>query len=82
MFCVFGLYALAAAGDIGWLPFLRPAIILISWVYLVRAVGGTGMGGFIEDATFKEAAFSTVALTIGVLYAIGARALAAGAERS
>ena len=82
VFCVFGLYALAAAGDIGWLPFLRPAIILISWVYLVRAVGGTGMGGFIEDATFKDAAFSTVALTIGVLYAIGARALAAGAERS
>ena len=75
VFCVFGLYAIAGAGDLRPLPLVRPAIIAITWMYLLRAIGGTGLGGFIEDASFKEAAFSTVALGIGVLYAIGARAV-------
>ena len=33
------------------------------------------LDGFIEDASAKEAAFSTIALAIGVLYALGAHAL-------
>ena len=73
-FAAFGLYALSAAGTIRGLPLVRPAITGIAWLYLLRAVGGTGMGGFIEDASVKELTFSTIAGVIGVLYVVGARA--------
>lgn len=71
-FCVSGLYALSAAGDFRPLPLVKPAIVAIAGIYLLRAVGGTGMGGFIEDGSLKQVAFSSIALVIGVLYAVGA----------
>ena len=72
VFCVFGLYAFSAAGALHPLPLVKPAIVAIAGVYLLRAVGGTGMGGFIADCSLKEAAFSSIALVIGLLYAVGA----------
>ncbi len=74
-FVAFGLYALAAAGDLPRLPLTNLAILGIMWIYFVRAIGGVGIGGFIEDERFRDVAFSSVALVIAVLYAIGARAL-------
>jgi hypothetical protein len=68
-----GLYTLSAAGSFRSLPFAKAAIVAIACIYVLRAVGGTGMGGFLEDASAKEAAFSTIAL--GVLYAVGAWSL-------
>jgi len=66
-----GLYTLSAAGSSRSLPFTRAAIVVITCIYVVRAVGGSGLGGFIEDASVKEAAFSTVALMLAVLYVVG-----------
>ncbi len=36
------------------------------------------MGGFIEDVDVKNLAFSSIALVVGALYALGARALLVG----
>jgi len=66
-----GLYTLSAAGSSRSLPLTGAAIVVITCIYVVRAVGGSGLGGFIEDASVKEAAFSTVALTLAVLYVVG-----------
>ena len=70
-----GLYTLWAAGSSRSLPSTRAAIVVITCIYVVRAVGGSGVGGFIEDASVKEAVFSTAALTLAVLYVMGVWAL-------
>ncbi len=75
VFVGFGLYALSACGDIRPLPFSRLVILAITWIYVVRAVGGVGIGGFLEDVQVREFVFSSVALAVAVLYGIGARAL-------
>lgn len=74
-FIGFGLVALSACGDIRRLPFRTEAVVAIAWVYLLRAVGGTGLGGLMEDADLKNFCFSLVALSICALYGLGARAL-------
>ena len=74
-FVGFGLVALSACGDIRRLPFPTAGVVAIAWVYLLRAVGGTGMGGFMEDTDVKNFCFSLVALAVSVLYGLGARAL-------
>jgi hypothetical protein len=74
-FIGFGLVALSACGDIRRLPFPTAGVVAIAWVYLLRAVGGTGMGGFMEDTDVKNFCFSLVALAVSVLYGLGARAL-------
>ena len=74
-FVAFGLYALAAAGDLPRLPLTNLAILGIMWIYFVRAIGGVGIGGYIEDERLRDVAFSSVALVIAILYAVGARAL-------
>ena len=57
------------------LPFSSLVILAITWIYVVRAVGGVGIGGFLEDVQVREFVFSSVALAVAVLYGIGARAL-------
>ena len=71
-FCVCGLYGLSAARVVRPLPLLGPGLMAIAGIFLLRAVGGTGLGGFLEDSCLKENAFSAVALVIGILYAVGA----------
>ncbi len=75
VFVGFGLYALSACGDVRPLPFSSLVILAITWIYVVRAVGGVGIGGFLEDVQVREFVFSSVALAVAVLYGIGARAL-------
>ena len=74
-FVAAGLYALAAAGDVPRLPLTNLAILAIMWIYFVRAIGGAGVGGYIEDERLRDVVFSTVALAIAILHAIGARAV-------
>ena len=76
-FIGFGLVALSACGDIRRLPLRTASVAAIAWIYLLRAVGGTGvrMGGFLEDTDLKNFCFSLIALSISVLYGLGARAL-------
>ncbi len=75
VFVGFGLYALSACGDIRRLPVSRLVVLGITWIYVVRAVGGVGIGGFLEDVRAREFVFSSIALAIAVLYGIGARSL-------
>ena len=75
VFVGFGLYALSACGDIRRLPVSRLVVLGITWIYVVRAVGGVGIGGFLEDVRAREFVFSSIALVIAVLYGIGARSL-------
>lgn len=72
-FGLFGLYALSAAGDFRPLPLTRVVLPAIAAVYVARAIGGTGLGGYLEDRSWKSRLFSTAALGIGLCYATGAR---------
>lgn len=74
-FAAAGTWVLSAAGVVRPLPRARVAATAITAVYLARALGGTGAGGFIEDRTAREAVFSLVALAIGALHAVGLRDL-------
>ena len=74
-FVAFGLYALSGAGDLPHLPFTNLVILGIMWMYFLRAIGGVGIGGYIEDERLRDVVFSSVALAIAILYAIGGRAL-------
>ncbi len=78
IFIIFGLYALSAVGDVRGLPYSTPVVVFVCWIFLLRALGGTGMGGILEDVDVKNLAFSSIALVVGVLYALGARALLVG----
>ncbi len=75
VFIGLGLVALSACGDIRPLPFQTAGVVAIAWIFLLRAVGGTGMGGFMEDTDVKNFCVSLVALAVSVLYGLGARAL-------
>ncbi len=75
VFIGLGLVALSACGDIRPLPYQTAGVVAIAWIFLLRAVGGTGMGGFMEDTDVKNFCFSLVALSVSVLYGLGARAL-------
>ncbi len=75
VFVGFGLYALSACGDIRPLPFSSLVTLAIMWIYAVRAVGGVGIGGFLEDMQGREFVFSSIALAVALLYGIGARSL-------
>lgn len=77
VFVAFGLYALSACGGMRRLPFSTLVVLGITWIYVVRTIGGVGIGGFLEDAQTREFVFSSVALVIAVLYGIGARYLLA-----
>ncbi|MGI9112095.1 MAG: hypothetical protein ACR2GT_07860 [Gaiellaceae bacterium] len=70
-FLVFGLYALSGAGELRRLPLLRPALILIAVIYVLRA---TLVGGIADvlagDA--KQSVSAAIALLIGLCYAFGA----------
>lgn len=73
-FLVFGLYALSGAGALRRLPLLRPVLILIAAIYLLRATLGGGITAVLAGDV-KESAFAVIALLIGLCYASGAVAL-------
>lgn len=72
VFAAFGVYALSGAGDIRPLPWLRSALAAIAALFLVRALGGLGFGGLLEDEGVKQQAFSCASLALGLLYLAGA----------
>jgi hypothetical protein len=89
VFVVFGLYALAGAGTIRGLPFVRAGLVAIGAAYtlrglvvvldLVRLSRG-------EDYPVRQTVFSAVSLLMGCLYLMGAVSgrggLRAGGDRS
>lgn len=79
VFVGFGLYALSACGDIRPLPYSSLAVLALTWIYLVRAVGGVGIGGYLEDVRGRDFVFSSISLAVAILHGIGARSLLASA---
>ncbi len=75
VFVVFGLYALAGAGVIRGLPFVRAGVVVIGGIYTLRGLVvvldlvrlGRG-AGYPERQTL----FSAVSLGVGLLYLAGA----------
>jgi hypothetical protein len=70
-FLVFGLYGLSGAGVVRRLPLLRPALVSIAAIYVLR---GTLLGGVgaVAAGNATQIAFAAVALAIGLCYASGA----------
>jgi hypothetical protein len=74
VFFVFGLYAFSAAGLVRPLWKLKPIILALTTIYLLR-----GLGFFIEilgilndyDIPVRHAVFSFVSLAIGIFHLVG-----------
>ncbi|AUP77726.1 hypothetical protein [Flavivirga eckloniae] len=72
IFFVFGLYGLSADGKLKELPFLKPAIFIISGIYIVRGIGELIFDLSKQQANpIAETIYSLIALTIGILFLIG-----------
>ncbi len=70
-FLVFGLYALSGAGDLRRLPLLRPVLVIIAVIYLLRATLAGGIADVLAGDV-KQSVFAAIALLIGLCYALGA----------
>lgn len=74
VFFIFGMYALSGAQLLKRLPLVKPVLVVISAIFLLR-----GAGFFIEllgiiynyEVPLRHAVFSFVALLIGLLYGVG-----------
>jgi hypothetical protein len=73
IFVIWSLYAFSAAGVIGRLPLLHPAVIAITAIYLLRSlfVISEIQMVFREDYPFRFVIYSTISLAAGLLYLIG-----------
>lgn len=74
---IWGLYAFSGAGVIAKLPLLKPGLILITAVYLIRGIGGLVAPFISEHPAIKEnsKAFwfwsSLICLLFGVTHLLG-----------
>jgi hypothetical protein len=72
-FTIFGLYGLSGDGKIRKLPWLKPVLFVIGFIYLIR-----GLSELIFDYEKQRASegletlYSVVAVVIGLLYFVGA----------
>jgi putative oxidoreductase len=75
LLCLWGFYALAAAGQIRALPLLRVAILLIGTIYLLRGLLGLPQLVWVlagrSAAPLRYVLFSLVSGFTGVLYLAG-----------
>lgn len=74
---VWGLYAFSGAGVIARLPLIKAALVLITFVYLSRAVAGFILPFVTTHPAITQNSFtfwltsSTICLVIGLLYLFG-----------
>lgn len=69
-FFIFGMYALSGAQVVAQLPLLKPILLFITAIYLVRGVWFF-VQLFNNKIVLRHTMFSFVALLIGVVYLIG-----------
>ena len=75
--CIWGLYALSGAGVISKLPLLKLALILITFVYLLRGVAGLILPFVSNHPTIEQNSLtfwlvsSTICLVFGLFYLFG-----------
>ncbi|MTI21873.1 hypothetical protein E1176_12645 [Fulvivirga sp. RKSG066] len=73
------LYAFSGAGIIRKLPLLKPALVLISFIFMSRALFGIPATHLVDDPYMKELAdkpvfmlvSSVICLAIGLCYSVG-----------
>lgn len=82
IFAYFGLYALSGAGRGPRLPFLRPVLLIIAIIYLLRGVGGLIADFITGQLTPLLGLYSLMALVIGLLYWSGWRRLTSKLSKS
>ncbi len=73
IFAVWSAYAFSGAGLIGALPLLRPALIVIGAIYILRSLFIFTEVRMVlnEGYPFRFVIFSTISLVTGLLYLIG-----------
>lgn len=77
MLSIWGLYALSGAGVIARLPLMKTALVLITFVYLARAVVGTILPFVTTHPAITQNSLifwlisSSICLVIGLLYLFG-----------
>jgi hypothetical protein len=73
IFAIWALYAFSAAGLIRPLPLLRPALIAIAAIYLLRSLFLPTEIRMVmdQDYPFRYVLFSTLSLVTGLLYLLG-----------
>jgi hypothetical protein len=73
LFAIWALYAFSGAGLIRPLPLLRIALIVISVIYLLRALFLLSEIGMVvnQGYPFRFMVFSTISLVAGLLYLFG-----------
>jgi hypothetical protein len=77
----FALYAFSGAGLIGRLPFLKPALVVISLLYLARGLGAVPLFWLQPEAMDAFMIWSSVVVTVyGAFYAIGTWQVRAGLD--
>jgi len=81
VFLVFGVYALAGAGDLRHPPLLRAGLFAVAAIYLWRATFYEGFGA-VRDGDVTQIGFALIALVVGLCYAYGAIAYHAMATRT
>lgn len=79
--CLFGLYALSAAGDVRRLPRLRAGLVVVAVIYVYRATLYDGFAS-VREGDAAQLAFSATALLIGLCYAYGAAVRGRSVPRS
>lgn len=71
---VWALYALSGAGVVRKLPFVRPALCVITGIYLLRAVAFVPLQPFFPDNSMTFWLLSSgICLVIGVVHFLGLR---------
>lgn len=71
IFFIFGLYGLSADNKFRTLPYLKPAIFIISGIYLLRGIGELVVDTILGSNSISETSYSIIALMIGLMYLIG-----------
>lgn len=70
-FILMGVYGLSAARIIKRLPLLKPAIALITIIYIARGILGLAYEALSQETWINGIIFSAIALFIGICYFYG-----------
>lgn len=76
VFAIWAIYAFSGAGLIGGFPLLRPALIVIGVIYILRSLFIISEIRMVisQGYPFRFVVFSAISLVAGMLYLIGSQA--------
>jgi hypothetical protein len=71
VFFIFGLYGLSADNKFRQLPFLKPIILLIAGIFILRGFGGLITYNLKNQNSISQTIYSIIAIFIGIIYLVG-----------